>query len=253
MNRNKYNIDKMISLFETGEAIEFLFFWGHTRKPKEGVEKQCLSQWYRSGFKLDGVHYKTSEHWMMAQKAKLFNDLDSFEEIVKSDSPKEAKSLGRKIKNFGPDVWDEYKYKIVIDGNIQKFTQNTELFDYLKSTKGKYLVEASPNDDMWGIGISDDSNDIDNPYLWRGENLLGFALMEVRDQLDKLEYFKPLVNPELPPWIVYPEVEYGDMFWRMGGGEDYLDNYFEWYLSLTKTEQEIYKITFPVRNGWGFY
>lgn len=253
INKSIYNIDNLISHFETGEKIDFLFFWGHTDKSRNGVGKQCLSQWYNAGFSFESVDYKTAEHWMMAQKAKLFNDVCLFEEIIDSDSPKKAKELGRKINNFASDIWDEHKYKIVVDGNTHKFTQNPELFNFLKNTQGKYLIEASPYDAIWGIGISENSDDIDNPYLWRGQNLLGFALMEVRDRLDKMDYFRPLDEPMLPPWKVYSNIENGDLFWRMGKGEEYLDRYSQWYNALTATEKEIYKITFPQPKGWSIY
>jgi len=182
----KYNIEKMISDFESGEPLEFLFFRGH-EIPGEGIGKQCLSQWYNSSFKFEGTLYRTSEHWMMAQKARLFKDPVSFQKIIESGSPKIAKLLGREVKGFSPGVWDEHKYKIVFDGNVHKFTQNPGLFQYLKGTKGRYLIEANPYDSIWGIGISEECEGIDNPCLWKGQNLLGFVLMEVRDQLEEME------------------------------------------------------------------
>ena len=247
----KYSIKTMLKHFESGEKVEFLYFWGHTASVKN-VGKQCLSQWYESSFQFEGVRYQTSEHWMMAQKALLFNDSESYEKIKASTSTKEVKTLGRSVKNFGPDIWNENKINIVVGGNVHKFTQNKELFDFLKSTKKKYLVEASPNDKVWGIGLSEDDEDIDNPYLWEGENLLGFALMEVRDRLNRLEYFKSLDNELPPPWVTFPEIECGDMFWRMGSGEEYISKYFEWWENLSDTEREIYRITYPHKNGWGF-
>lgn len=243
----------MINHFETGEKIDFLFFWGHTGSSINKVSRQCLSQWYEAGFSFDSVYYKTAEHWMMAQKAKLFNELNLFDEIIDSESPQTVKELGRKVKNFGSDVWNEHKCKIVVNGNVHKFTQNPRLFDFLKSTKGKYLIEASPYDPIWGIGISEDNDDIDNPYFWKGENLLGFALMEVRDFLERIDYLRPLVEPMEPPWKVYPNIENGDLFWRMGVGEEYLDRFFHWYNELSITEKEIYKITFPQEAGWSIY
>jgi ribA/ribD-fused uncharacterized protein len=247
----KYSIRTMMGHFESGENVKFLYFWGHTA-PGKNVGKQCLSQWYESPFQFEGVTYQTSEHWMMAQKALLFNDPETYEKIIDSKSTKKAKSLGRTVKNFGPDVWNENKIKIVVDGNIHKFTQNIELFRFLKATNNKYLIEASPNDKVWGIGISEKDEDIDNPYLWKGENLLGFALMEVRDRINKLDYFRPIENELPPPWVTYPEIECGDMFWRMGAGEDYITKYFEWWGSLSDTEKEIYRISYPYKNGWGF-
>ena len=253
MNKPKYTIDSMLKQFETGEQLEFLYFWGHTNKAKDAVGKQCLSQWYDAGFYVDSLHYKTAEHWMMAQKALLFNEPDVFKEIVNSDSAKKVKALGRQIKQFSSDKWNEHKYKIVVDGNTHKFTQNPALFNFLKQTGSAYLVEASPNDAIWGIGIDENSEDIDNPYLWNGQNLLGFALMEVRDRLNKMDYFKTLQNPMLPPWHMYCGFEQSDMFWRMGEGEEYLSKFYSWYETLSTTEKEIYKITYPQHGHWAIY
>lgn len=246
----KYNIEHLIREFESGKSVDFLFFWGHTKKSDEKIGKQSLSQWFDMGFLFDGIEYKTAEHWMMAQKALLFNDKDSFEKIIGSPTPKEAKALGRKVKNFGPDIWNVHKYQIVVTGNLHKFTQNTELFNYLKSTQDKYLLEASPVDKVWGIGVSENSEEAYNPYAWTGQNLLGFALMEVRDKLSKMDSFEFLKDPFLPPWKKYPNIDCSDMFFRMGGGEDYAIQFWAWFDSLSSTEKEVFKITFPPKNGW---
>ena len=122
---------------------------------------------------------------MMAQKALLFNDNEIFNEIMKANHPKEYKELGRKIKNFSDLKWNENKYQIVLKGNIAKFSQNEKLKAFLLNTGIKILVEASPYDKIWGIGLSADQENIENPLTWNGENLLGFALMEVRDLISK--------------------------------------------------------------------
>ena len=129
------------------------------------------------------MSYKTAEHYMMAGKAKLFNDLEILEQILKSDTPNQAKSLGRKVKNFDPQLWDEHKYEIVKQGNLLKFSQNEKFKEFLLSTNDKILVEASPYDTIWGIGMLETDSKAENPKQWKGENLLGFALMEVRDEL----------------------------------------------------------------------
>jgi ribA/ribD-fused uncharacterized protein len=120
---------------------------------------------------------------MMAGKAKLFNDHETLEEVLKSETPNQAKSLGRKVKNFDPKIWDEHKYEIVRHGNYLKFSQNDKLKEFLLSTNTKTLVEASPYDTIWGIGMLETDPKAVNPSFWNGENLLGFALMEVRDLL----------------------------------------------------------------------
>lgn len=125
----------------------------------------------------------TAEHWMMAEKAKLFGDKAVLEKILNCNSPKEAKSLGRKVKNFDEKIWTENSERIVINGNYLKFKQNKELWEYLNGTCDKILVEASPYDKIWGVGMKNGDTGIENPGNWKGLNLLGYALMEVRDKL----------------------------------------------------------------------
>ncbi|SHL94166.1 NADAR family protein [Chryseobacterium polytrichastri] len=176
-----YTLQKTIEKFQRKEKLDFLFFWGHT--VKDEITKSCFSQWFPFQFEENGIEYKTAEHYMMAGKAKLFNDNKTLEEILKSDSPNQAKSLGRKVKNFDPQRWNEEKYKIVRKGNLLKFSQNEKFKEFLLSTNDKILVEASPYDTIWGIGMLETDPKAANPLLWNGENLLGFALMEVRDLL----------------------------------------------------------------------
>lgn len=175
----KCTLENTIKKFQKKENIEFLFFWGHTVKKE--VTKACFSQWFPFEFNENEINYKTAEHYMMAAKARLFNDNDILEKILKSDSPNQAKSLGRKVKNFDPKLWDEQKYEIVKRGNFLKFSQNKKLKDFLLSTNDKVLVESSPYDTIWGIGMLETDSRAENPLQWNGENLLGFALMEVRD------------------------------------------------------------------------
>lgn len=122
---------------------------------------------------------------MMAGKAKLFDDQEVFKEILTAETPNQAKSLGRKVKNFDPKIWDEHKYEIVKQGNLLKFSQNEKFKEFLLSTNDKILVEASPYDTIWGIGMLETDPRAENPQQWNGENLLGFALMEVRDELKR--------------------------------------------------------------------
>lgn len=177
----KYTLANTIEKFQKNENLDFLFFWGHT--VKEEVTKSCFSQWFPCKFEEDGIAYKTAEHYMMANKARLFNDDEILENILKSETPNEAKSLGRKVKNFDPQIWDHHKYEIVKQANILKFSQSQEFKKFLLSTNDKIIVEASPYDKIWGIGMLESDENINNPHLWNGENLLGFALMEVRDLL----------------------------------------------------------------------
>lgn len=179
----KYNNDWLIKKFRTGDKIKFLFFWGHQPAKDGSVTQSCFSQWWQAPFSVDGLNYKTAEHWMMAEKARLFNDTEMVEKIIHAKSPAEAKQLGRNIQRFEPKVWDEHKYNIVTTGNLHKFSQHEPLKEFLIATGQRVLVEASPVDAIWGIGLAADHPTIDNPLNWRGENLLGYALMEVRDRL----------------------------------------------------------------------
>ena len=179
----KYSLNWLQSKIKQGAHFEYLLFWGHTHKQAGIVDKSCFSQWYPSVFTVDGISYKTAEHWMMAKKAQLFNDNEVFEKIIAAEKPAMAKALGREVKHFDPAVWDTAACAIVVEGNRYKFSQHTVLSTYLKNTKEKILVEASPSDAIWGIGLPQDAKEAVNPFTWRGTNLLGFALMEVRDGL----------------------------------------------------------------------
>ena len=176
----KYSIATFI---HSAKKLKFVFFW----KPNaEVVNESCFSQWQPSPFSVDGDEYYCAEQYMMAEKARLFGDEEVEEEIMNTSDPKLMKALGRKVRNFDPQVWDKAKYSIVLNGNYYKFTQNKEMMDFLLSTGDKILVEASPMDTIWGIGLGKDNEKAHNIASWRGKNLLGFALMEVRDEIRKL-------------------------------------------------------------------
>ena len=177
----KYNKS---DIWENSAPNNFLFFWKHT----DGGDKSnntCLSQWYASPFTVKGIYYNCAEQYMMAEKARIFGDEVTWQQIMESYSPHIMKKLGRRVKNFDNDVWSKSCVKIVKKGSLAKFTQNHELKKYLLSTGDKILVEASPFDTIWGIGLSADDPRACMPREWRGENLLGFILMEVRDILRK--------------------------------------------------------------------
>lgn len=153
---------------------DFTFFWSGT-----------FSQWKNSRFVEDGKTFTSAEQYMMYHKAILFNDSLIAEQILAVSNPKEIKALGRKVRNFNESVWNENKYEIVKNGNILKFSQNPRLKEELLSTRDSILVEASPFDSVWGIKLGEfDPNRFD-PLKWRGENLLGFALTEVREIFKK--------------------------------------------------------------------
>lgn len=164
----------------------YVFFWGGP-----------LSNWYRAPIKcsffllkLDGSNaeqktFNCVEQYMMAAKAKLFNDEETFEKIMETKEPREQKALGRQVKNFVPEEWDAISYRVVKYACLHKFCGNKELGDYLLSTEGKHLVEASPHDRIWGIGYSE-GDALSNINDW-GENRLGNILMEVREELPSMK------------------------------------------------------------------
>jgi len=169
--------------FRAKSRPKFLFFWGHQPSKDGSITASCFSQWWHAPFTVDGLSYPTAEHWMMAAKARLFGDEQAASQILKAGSPKQAKQLGRQVNGFDGARWDAEKYRIVTEGSLQKFRQNPALRAFLLSTGNQVLVEASPVDRVWGIGLAADDEKATNPLLWRGENLLGFALMQARDRL----------------------------------------------------------------------
>jgi ribA/ribD-fused uncharacterized protein len=175
------NLQEIQARARKGEQFEYLFFWGHQPAKDNQVNESCLSQWYVAPFVVDGLVYPTAEHWMMAEKARLFGDATTLEQILAAPSPKSAKTLGRKVQNFDLAVWVAHCRDIVTRGNVEKFQQHASLREFLLSTAGKVIVEASPSDRIWGIGLRQSDERALDPRRWLGQNLLGFALMDVRN------------------------------------------------------------------------
>ena len=119
----------------------------------------------------------------MFQKAILFGDNQTAMQILKTSNPREQKQLGREIQGFNQSTWDEEKKSIVYKGNYLKFTQNAELLETLLATQGTLLVEASPTDTIWGVGTELDTPELYIPSKWKGENLLGFILTQLREDM----------------------------------------------------------------------
>ncbi len=182
----------LIRAHDTGSLPPFLFFW----KPDGSVPvlgAECLSQWYPSAFVHEGVEYKTAEHWMMHRKALLFGDHDMAGRILGESRPSRVQQLGRRISGFQLEGWVAARFDIVVQGNLFKFEQSPRLLDFLLSTHPAILVEASPQDRLWGIGLRSDDPEALDPRTWPGDNLLGFALMKVRQHLQSVP---PSPGPE---------------------------------------------------------
>ncbi|MCF0073756.1 NADAR family protein [Dyadobacter sp. CY261] len=150
----KYNINWLLEQRKQESKIKYLHFWGHGPEKNGQVNHACLSQWWHAPFKIGDVFYPTAEHWMMAEKARLFGNNALRNKIITCESPGEAKALGRMVVNFDEDTWLKNRYDIVLEGSFQKFTQNPQLRTFLLNTSGRILVEASPVDHIWGIGLA---------------------------------------------------------------------------------------------------
>lgn len=181
----KEKLNKLIQDEKEGDLPRMNPFYGHYQKGKD-IDNSCLSQWFPSKFVSNGKLYNCMEQYMMSSKARLFNDLETEKEIMKANHPKICKSLGRRVKNFNEQKWDENKYKIIIEGNIRKFLAKEELTYFLLGTCTMVLIEASPYDKIWGIGLNKEHPFVNKPSQWLGQNLLGFALMEVREYLREI-------------------------------------------------------------------
>lgn len=175
--------DELVAAVLAGEEPGWLLFWGHRPPKGGGVGPGCLSQWWPARFVVDGTAYRSAEHWMMARKARLFGDKDMAEQIVAAPNPSEAKKLGRQVRGFDEPMWNRERFELVVQGNMAKFGQHSDLRAYLLATGRSVLVEASPTDRVWGVGLGASNELATDPQRWRGENLLGFALMEARSRL----------------------------------------------------------------------
>ncbi|HUP75392.1 MAG TPA: NADAR family protein [Acidimicrobiales bacterium] len=178
------DVDELRQREVHGASFDLLFFWGHRPLPNAEIGTNCLSQWWAAPFEADGDLYATAEHYVMVSKARLFGDEAMAAHILKSRAPEEAIDLGREVRGFEQSVWIAARYDIVVAANRAKFTAHPELGRYLTQHTGdKILVHANPGDPLWGIGLA--ANDIRarKPTQWRGKNQLGFALMEVREEL----------------------------------------------------------------------
>ncbi|MFE0177389.1 NADAR family protein [Streptomyces sp. NPDC059002] len=176
------SVEALVDAVNAGEKVKYLYFWGHTPRRDGSLGASCFSQWWPSPFTVDGVRYATAEHWMMSAKARLFDDAEADRAVLAARTPAEAKNAGRLVRDFDEAIWARERFRIVVEGSVHKFTSDPALREFLLGTGHRVLVEASPLDRVWGIGLAADDPRADDPTKWQGANLLGFALMEARSR-----------------------------------------------------------------------
>ncbi|MFJ9040085.1 NADAR family protein [Streptomyces sp. NPDC102406] len=175
--------ESLVAALAAGARVKYLHFWGHAPRKDGALGASCLSQWWPSPFTVDGVEYATAEHWMMAAKARLFGDAEAERAVLAAEHPSQAKNAGRLVRGFDDAVWRRERFRTVVEGSVHKFAADADLRDFLLGTGERVLVEASPVDRIWGIGLAADDTAAQDPRTWRGPNLLGFALMAARQRL----------------------------------------------------------------------
>lgn len=168
------HFSRMGGLPSQSGSLEMTFFWGADNP---------LSNWYQAPFSVKGVRFCNNEQFMMYCKAKLFGDDECATKILSAKAPKEHKVLGRAVRGFVDAIWNEKCEHYVYVGSLAKFQQNPILADFLLETHGTELVEASPYDRIWGVGLSASDPRINDKKLWRGENKLGNVQMQVRNEI----------------------------------------------------------------------
>jgi ribA/ribD-fused uncharacterized protein len=176
---NVIDLASLRSALAEGWRPSYLFFWGH-RSRTNLPGKHILSQWWPAAFIIDGERFPTVEHFMMAEKARLFGDAETRAQIMAISDPAQAKAHGRAVRGFDEQIWQAHRFEIVVRGNAAKFEQNPTLMQWLRNTSEDVIVEASPVDRIWGIGLKADDPRAGDPMAWQGLNLLGFSLMRVR-------------------------------------------------------------------------
>ena len=196
--------------WEAGEHFEFYLFYGHKQKFGD-VDASCLSQWFERDFTIDGVEYATAEHWMMAEKARLFEDAFMLEAILDSESPKEAKAFGRKVQNFDQAAWEQHRFEIVRRGNYAKFGQNDDLKEFLFSTAANsaydYGMVAEPRTGY----------EIDSKYEEDDRGLLAFKAEQTENSSESAVN---LSNSDFKSSnVILVEAAGRDMIWGIGLGQ----------------------------------
>lgn len=164
-----------ICTYQPDLLIESYYYFWETKHP--------FSQWHKCYFEVNGKTFTSAEQYMMYGKAMLFGDIDSANKVLETNNVREQKQLGRQVNNFDKKIWDLNASSIVYKGNKEKFKQNEEFLKLLLSTKGQTIVEASPDDNIWGIGLTKDQEEAKSIFTWKGTNWLGIVLTELREEI----------------------------------------------------------------------
>lgn len=176
-----YSVQNLIHSDELLYA-DYIFF----REPEQGlINESAFSMWYEAPFKVGEAEYRTVRQYFLAEKAKAFGDEETRINIINSQNPEEMEKLADSVKNFDTNVWDEVRYAIMLVGNYHKFWNNIELKKLLIESEDSVIVYAHPENLLWRNGVEESDTRAYTPQLWPGRNLLGFALMELRDHLNK--------------------------------------------------------------------
>ncbi|MGI5260514.1 NADAR family protein [Streptomyces angustmyceticus] len=185
------SVEELRRAATAGHRVRYVPFWGHSPRRDGSLGVSCFSQWWPSPFTVGGVRYATAEHWMMAGKARLFADAEAERDVLAARHPRQAKDAGRKVRGFDEEIWRRHRFALVVEGSVHKFGQDAALREFLLGTNSRVLVEASPVDRIWGIGLAADDERAADPARWRGLNLLGFALMAARQTLRERDGREP--------------------------------------------------------------
>lgn len=142
-----------------------------------------LSNWYLSSFLVKGETFSSVEQFMMYRKAICFGDETVANQILVAENPAEIKYLGRQVSNYKEHIWSGIRQMVVYEGALAKFSQNLDLKEKLKATGDAILAECAVRDLIWGVGLSMNDPSRFDKTKWRGQNLLGYTLMMVREQM----------------------------------------------------------------------
>jgi ribA/ribD-fused uncharacterized protein len=185
------DLESLREAVRSGKTFHYRLFYGHTGRADGQLSDAVFSQFWPCSFTLGGICYAWAEQWMMASKARLFQDTEALQRILQAKTPLDCKRLGRQVRGFEEARWREHRFDLVTAGNVAKFGQDPALGAYLLSSRDEILVEASPTDGIWGIRLGREQKDAQEPLRWRGQNLLGFALIRarfiLRGELPKVE------------------------------------------------------------------